>query len=155
MFIFTKGNIKTFNPIKDRPTKGTRKKNGTVRQADGTTKPQSSLGKIYADKTAQRFNVWRINTEVSNSNRFHPAQFSEKLAEDHILSWSNEGDTILDPMAGSGTTLKMAKKNNRNYIGIEISPEYLKIAEARLSNAVYQTSIKQIYNPFNPAYNIN
>jgi len=54
------------------------------------------------------------------------------MAEDHILSWSNEGDIILDPMAGSGTTLKMAKKNNRNYIGIEISPEYVKICEERL-----------------------
>jgi DNA modification methylase len=116
MFIFTKGKIKTFNPIKDRPTKGIRKKHGTVRQIDGTTKKQSSIGKIYTDKEAQRFNVWRINTEVSNNNRFHPAQFSEKLAEDHILSWSNEGDTVLDPMAGSGTTLKMAKKNNRSYI---------------------------------------
>jgi site-specific DNA-methyltransferase (adenine-specific) len=133
MFIFTKGKIKTFNPIKDRPTKGIRKKHGTVRQVDGTTKPQSSLGKIYADKLAQRFNVWRINTEVSNKNRFHPAQFSEKLAEDHILSWSNVGDTVLDPFAGSGTTLKMAKKNGRNYIGIEISQEYIDIINKRLS----------------------
>ena len=63
----------------------------------------------------------------------HPAIFPEKLAEDHILSWSNEGDIILDPMAGSGTTLKMAKKNNRNYIGIEISPEYIDIINKRLS----------------------
>lgn len=133
MFILTKGKIKTFNPIKDRPTNGIRKKHGTIRQVDGTTKPQSSLGKVYTDKMAQRFNVWRINTEVSNNNRFHPAQFSEKLAEDHILSWSNEGDTVLDPFAGSGTTLKMAKKNNRNYIGIEISPEYIDIINKRLT----------------------
>jgi DNA modification methylase len=63
----------------------------------------------------------------------HPAPFPEKLAEDHIISWSNEGDTILDPMAGSGTTLKMAKKNNRNYIGIEISPEYIDIINKRLN----------------------
>jgi len=133
MFILTKGSIKTFNPIKDRQTKGVRKKQGTVRQIDGTTKKQSSLGKVYADKEAQRFNVWKINTEVSNNNRFHPAQFSEKLAEDHIISWSNKGDIILDPMAGSGTTLKMAKKNNRNYIGIEISQEYIAIINKRLT----------------------
>jgi len=132
MFIFTKGNINTFNPIKDRPTKGTRKKYSTVRQANGTTKPQSSLGKVYADKPAQRFNVWRINTEVSNSNRFHPAQFSEKLAEDHIISWSNEGDIILDPFAGSGTVGKMAKQLNRNYILIEKEPEYIEIIKKRL-----------------------
>jgi DNA modification methylase len=67
------------------------------------------------------------------TNYGHPAHFPEKLAEDHILSWSNEGDTILDPMAGSGTTLKMAKKNNRNYIGIEISPEYIDIINKRLN----------------------
>jgi site-specific DNA-methyltransferase (adenine-specific) len=133
MFIFTKGKIKTFNPIKDRLNKLPNTiKHGTIRQIDGTTKPQSSLGK-KANIYGQRFNVWKINTEVSNSNRFHPAQFSEKLAEDHILSWSNEEDIILDPMAGSGTTLKMAKKNNRNYIGIEISPKYIDIINKRLN----------------------
>ena len=110
MFIFIKGKIKTFNPIKDRTTKGIRKKHGTVRQRDGTTKKQSSIGKIYSDKNAQRFNIWRINTEVSNNNRFHPAQFSKELANDHIISWSNEGDTILDPFAGSGTTSVAFKK---------------------------------------------
>ena len=62
----------------------------------------------------------------------HPAMFPEKLAEDHIISWSNEGDVVLDPFAGSGTTLKMAKKLNRNYIGIEISAEYIKIIHKRL-----------------------
>lgn len=133
MFVFSKGKPKTFNPLKDRLNKLPNKpKHGTIRQKDGTTKPQSSLGKktgIYG----QRFNVWEINTEVSNSNRFHPAQFCEKLAQDHILSWSNEGDTILDPMAGSGTSLKMAKKNNRNYIGIEISQEYVDIINKRLN----------------------
>jgi site-specific DNA-methyltransferase (adenine-specific) len=79
--------------------------------------------------------VWLIpNGQVRGLN--HPAPFPEKLAEDHILSWSNEGDTILDPMAGSGTTLKMAKKNNRNYIGIEISPKYIEIINARLGKDV-------------------
>jgi len=76
-----------------------------------------------------RSNIWKIGQDTTNK---HPAPFPEKLAEDHILSWSNEGDTILDPMAGSGTTLKMAKKNNRNYIGIEISPEYIDIINKRL-----------------------
>ena len=131
MFIFTKGKIKTFNPIKDRPTKGVRKKDGTVRQIDGTTKKQSSIGKIYADKEAQRFNVWRINTEVSNNNRFHPAQFSEKLAEDHILSWSNPDDVVMDCLAGSGTTGIMAHKNGRKFILIETSETYCDIIKER------------------------
>jgi len=81
-----------------------------------------------------RFNIWEITSSrnVNSGAGEHPAIFPEKLAEDHILSWSNEGDTVFDPMAGSGTTLKMAKKNNRNYIGIEVSPEYIEIINKRL-----------------------
>jgi site-specific DNA-methyltransferase (adenine-specific) len=63
----------------------------------------------------------------------HPATFPEKLVEDHILSWSNPDDVVLDPMCGSGTTCKMAKKNNRGFIGIDISQEYVDIANKRLS----------------------
>ena len=48
----------------------------------------------------------------------HPAIFPEKLDEDHILSWSDEGDFVLDPMCGSGTTCKMAALNSRQWIGI-------------------------------------
>ena len=86
-------------------------------------------------KKAQRFNVWRINTECSNTNRFHPAQFPEKLANDHIISWSNEGDLVYDPFMGSGTTAKMAILNKRNWIGSEISDEYCKIIERRITTA--------------------
>jgi len=63
----------------------------------------------------------------------HPATFPEKLANDHIISWSNEGDIVYDPFMGSGTTAKMAKLNNRNYIGSEISEEYCNIANKRLA----------------------
>jgi site-specific DNA-methyltransferase (adenine-specific) len=62
----------------------------------------------------------------------HPATFPEKLANDHIVSWSNEGDLVYDPFMGSGTTAKMAILNNRKYIGSEISKEYCEIAEQRL-----------------------
>jgi site-specific DNA-methyltransferase (adenine-specific) len=70
---------------------------------------------------------------MSNSKRCHPAQFPEQIPHDHIKSWSNEGDTILDPFMGSGTTLVAAKNLNRNAIGIEISEEYCDIARARLN----------------------
>jgi len=133
MFIFNKGRLKTFNALKDRLNKQPgKKKHGTVRQKDGSLKPISSIGKkrgLYG----QRFNVWNINTEVSNSKRCHPAQFPESLAHDHIISWSNEGDTVLDPFMGSGTTGKMAKQLGRNFIGIELDKEYCKIAEARIN----------------------
>jgi site-specific DNA-methyltransferase (adenine-specific) len=62
----------------------------------------------------------------------HPAIFPEQLAQDHILSWSNEDDLILDPMCGSGTTCKMAKLNNRKYIGIDVSKDYVDISRNRI-----------------------
>lgn len=141
MFILSKGKIKTFNPIKDRTTKGPRKLIGTIRQPDGTTREMSNQGKVYGDKPAQRYNVWKINSEASNANRFHPGQFSEQIASDHILSWSNPGDLILDPMCGSGTTCKMAKLNNRHFIGIEISNEYCEIARKRISSIPPNTNL--------------
>lgn len=138
MFVFSKGKPKIFNPIKDRINKTHGDvKHGTIRQKDGTTKKQTSLGKEIAE-FGQRFNIWEINTEVSNTNREHPAQFPEQLAIDHIKSWSNEGDLIYDPMIGSGTTGKIAVLLKRNYIGSEISAEYTKLANER---------IKSISNP--------
>ena len=134
MFIFSKGKPKTFNPIKDRTTKGIRKKNGTVRQPDGTTKKQTSIGKSYDNKFAQRFNIWKINGVMNNKKRFHPAQFPEELVHDQIISWSNEQDTILDPFMGSGTTAVVCKKKNRNYIGFDLSDEYVRVSNERLYN---------------------
>jgi len=127
MFVFSKGRPKSFNPICDRDNKITGKQTTSGgRNKDGVS---TYKREIIAKPLGRRFNNWRINQETKQE---HPAPFPEKLAEDHILSWSNEGDVILDPMAGSGTTLKMAKKNNRNYIGIEISQEYVDIANKRL-----------------------
>jgi site-specific DNA-methyltransferase (adenine-specific) len=139
MFVLSKGLPNTFNPIKDRPNKKAgSKRNGTVRNSDGTMKLMSNQGR-QSPALGQRFNVWRMPGEQNNTIRreagYHPAIFSERLAEDHILSWSNPGDIVLDPFMGSGTTGKMALKNGRRFIGIEISPEYLAIAEQRISGA--------------------
>ena len=68
----------------------------------------------------------------------HPAVFPEKLAEDHILSWSSPGDLVLDPMCGSGTTCKMAEANGRYWIGIDVSSEYLEIARSRIDSVQLQ-----------------
>ncbi len=67
--------------------------------------------------------------------------FPEKLAEDHILSWSNKGDLVLDPFAGSGTTGLACQNTDRDYILIEKEPEYIKIAEARLKFNSKQTKL--------------
>jgi site-specific DNA-methyltransferase (adenine-specific) len=95
-------------------------------------KPETSKGKPIA-KYGQRFNVWDMNTELSSKTRLHPAPFPEHLVNDHIISWSNEGDTVLDCFMGSGTTGKMALLNNRKFIGIEKDETYFKIAQDRIA----------------------
>lgn len=133
MFIFSKGKPKVFNPIKDKKNKhfGVTYHN-TVRQRDGTMKNGHGIGIKSIAEFGQRHNVWIVSPEKSNLKRFHPAQFPEKLAHDHIISWSNEGDTVLDPFMGSGTTGKMAKQLGRNFIGIELDKEYFEIAKKRI-----------------------
>ncbi len=131
MFVLVKGKLKTFNPIKDRKNKyagQTRWGKNTQRQIDGTLKQQKDTP-AYGE-FGMRFNVWQISAggNVSTSDKVafdHPAIFPEALALDHILSWSNPGDVVLDPMAGSGTTLKMAALNDRSFIGIEQYDTYI------------------------------
>lgn len=69
---------------------------------------------------------------VGKEKTGHPAAFPDQLAKDHILSWSNEGDLVLDPFLGSGTTLKMCKELNRNGLGFECNQEYEEIIKERL-----------------------
>lgn len=85
----------------------------------------------------RRTNVWRLGGG-DRDDVGHPAAFPIRLAADHIVSWSNPSDVVLDPFAGSGTTCKAAKELNRQWCGIEINPEYVKIAKARLSQDVLQ-----------------
>ena len=134
MFVFSKGKPKTFNGIREpREYKDTR-----IKKAFGRNKDNSvDLGFSSKDETRLKRNVWKYfaaggaNDKLSSK---HPAVFPEQLAHDHIISWSNEGDTVLDPMMGSGTTGKMAKMLNRNFIGIEKDPEYFKISEKRIGS---------------------
>jgi len=131
MFILTKNKLKTFNPIIDRVNKSYgRKISGTNRQKNGTTSPIKNIGKNI-EKYGVRFNNWLISDGYRQKN--HPAVFPEQLANDHIISWSNENDLVYDPFMGSGTTAKMAIINNRNWIGSEMSEEYCKIIEERLN----------------------
>lgn len=137
MFVFSKGRIETFNLIRDRKNKlDGQIMSGTVRQEDGTVKPSRATGKAVAEFGA-RSNIWGYSTGKGKSSSDevafkHPAIFPESLVQDHILSWSNEGHIVLDPFMGSGTTAKMAMLNNRDFIGFEISEEYVEIANLRL-----------------------
>ena len=143
MFVFTKGTPKTINLIKDRENKDERDGDtSTKRLYDGSLLKQKRAG--YS-KYGRRTNVWEylIGKGHSASDKIaykHPAIFPEKLAYDHIISWSNEGDIVYDPFMGSGTTAKIAITNKRNYIGSELSREYCEIAQKRvkyLRNEMY------------------
>ena len=132
MFVFSKGAPKSFTPIKDRKNKhGGEMASGTIRQDDGSTKPMSKT--MIINEYGQRYNIWEQYPQGNTSE--HPAPFPEQLARDHIISWSNPGDTVFDPFLGSGTTLKMAKILGRNGIGIEKDPDYFAIAEKRIAAA--------------------
>lgn len=65
-------------------------------------------------------------------NKLHPTQKPLELIEKLVLASSNEGDTVLDPCMGSGTTGVACKKNNRNFIGIEMDGEFYNIASRRI-----------------------
>ena len=129
MFVFSKGKLRTHNLIKDRENKI---KSGKVKVNAGLVDGKGSLRTIERKPFGKRTNIWRINQQQKSE---HPAPFPEQLANDHIISWSNEGDTVLDCFMGSGTTGKMAVLNNRHFIGIELEEEYFKIAEERINNA--------------------
>jgi DNA modification methylase len=134
MFVLSKGAPKSFNPIKDRKTLSIGAvKGGSIRQKDGTRKRMSNEGKPYAEY-GQRYNVWEIAPERCDVG--HPAPFPQSLASDHIQSWSNPGDVVLDPFAGSGTTLKAAKELGRRFVGIEINPAYVDICHKRTAQEI-------------------
>lgn len=133
MFVWSKGNVITFNPIKDRKNKSAKRfVHGTERKKDGSLRNvRSCAGKMIQD-FGVRWNYWLMYNQSRGEHSKHPATFPEALARDHIISWSNKGDVILDPFMGSGTTGKMAIQLNRKFIGIEKQLEYCEIARARL-----------------------
>jgi site-specific DNA-methyltransferase (adenine-specific) len=139
MFVFSKGKPNTINLIKDRKNKWAGHKYwGKLSDRKGKNEQLVSKKNDHVvPEFSIRTNIWRYNTGAGFSTKDkiaykHPAIFPEKLAEDHILSWSKDGDVILDPFCGSGTTLKMAKKHNRIFIGIDINKEYCDISDERV-----------------------
>ena len=142
MFILTKGKPKCFNPIKI-PCKcaGRNNPSGTFRMngEDGKTGKAHTQKTVSSDKI--KYNIWFYNVGFNKTTKDkmafkHPAIFPEKLAQDHILSWSNEGDTVLDCFMGSCTTGKMALLNGRKFIGIEKVEEYFEISKQRIENII-------------------
>ena len=135
MFVLSKGKPKTFNPLmqqaKDFRPNG---KKGTSRQINGDLfNYEYKTNKEVFKRNIFQYKIGLYNTTSDKYAFEHPAMFPESLAKDHIISWSNEGDTVLDCFLGSGTTGKMANQLNRKFIGIEISQEYLEIAKGRIN----------------------
>ena len=126
MFVFVKGKIRDdISLIADKRNKWAGWTNwGQHTQYDS----EGNLVKAQNIKPIAEFslrtNIWKYNVAFNDKIVRHPAVFPEQLAEDCILSWSVEGDTVLDPFMGSGTTAKMAMLNNRNFIGFEVNEEY-------------------------------
>jgi len=128
-FVFSRGALATFNPLstgKATPAgrvSERRSKDGTIREP-----------RFRPASVGRPGNIWRY--AVGQDSTGHPAPFPEKLARDHVFSWSKPGDTVLDPFAGSGTTLKAAKELERRYVGIEVNPEYVEICRRRITQEV-------------------
>ena len=135
MFVFSKGKPSVFNPLTVDTVKPSGKLTTSQRTKDGVKRKGNGYGR-KRNATRYRYNVWTYNVGKNQTTTDtiafeHPAIFPDRLAEDHILSWSNEGDTVLDPFMGSGTTAKMATLNNRKFIGIELDETYFEIAKYR------------------------
>lgn len=151
MFILCKGKPKTVNLLRD-------KKNScggmttfaeiTRREKDGTL---TNKGKKIINKYGVRTNIWRYNNGKGFSSKDkiayeHPAIFPEKLVEDHILSWSNPGDIVLDPFGGSGTTAKVSLEQNRKWIYIEKVRKYYDVAKTRINNIGSEENVQNNNN---------
>lgn len=137
MFVLSKGKPSTFNPILDKKVKyGLPWGRNTHRQKDGSI-IEVEKAEDYREY-GMRTNIWKFTcgkgfTSKDEFAHEHPAIFPEELAKDHILSWSEEGHLVLDPMCGSGTTLKIAKELNRDWIGIDCSENYCDLSRRRVS----------------------
>ena len=128
MFIFSKGVPKTFNPIMVDCKMGGKIYDSTCKNMGGENGRTKKT--FVLNKQRYKNNIWEI--AIAQNKTKHPAVFPEQLAQDHIVSWSNEGDTVLDCFMGSGTTGVACLNTNRRFIGIELDKTYFNIAKERI-----------------------
>jgi DNA modification methylase len=141
MFVLSKGKPKTFNPIMENcvlvGSLNNRRAAGIVPEAATRSRQEKTIVK----EKKQKINIWSYIVGYNEDSVKHPAVFPQELAQDHILSWSNEGDLVYDCFGGSGTTAKMAHKWKRNWILSEISQEYVELANKRLKPYLSQLTM--------------
>ena len=135
MYVLCKGYPpKTWNPLKEAAVAAGEDRGGTRGQRNKDDTYRHDKKKRWATQDSRlRRNIWRMTNGRSLG---HPAPFPIALARDHIATWSNHGDVVLDPFAGSGTTAIAAKELGRRFIGLELSADYCEIAEQRLAQHV-------------------
>lgn len=154
MFVFSKGTVATHHALKmpclhaGLELKGTTYKN--------YSKGEQKRGKLANPVKSEKIkgNIWEYvvgKKAVDQEAKNHPAPFPYDLAKDHILSWSNENDIVLDPMCGSGTSCVAAFDNNRRFIGIDISAEYCDLSKERIEKHIHEAGI---FSTFNMAVNL-
>ena len=137
MFILSKGEVKSHNPLMIHCLHAGLELNGTTYKNYSKNRQKRTKMANPVKNQKIRGNIWEYvvgKNKEDHEAKLHSAPFPCQLVKDHILSWSNKGDLILDPMCGSGTTCKVAKELGRDYIGIDISKEYIDIAIKRLNN---------------------
>ena len=144
IFCFSKGVPNTFNPIEVECKYSNLNANQKYRGVDGNKNykvtKRNAVSKV---KNVFEYIIGGGHTTKDKIAFEHPAIMPEKLAEDQIKTWTNEGDIVIDPFAGSGTTAKMCLMNHRKFYGCEVSEEYCNIFIKRLE----QFETKLIENP--------
>lgn len=146
MFILAKNTPKVFNPLRVETIHKNEFKRYNYNEKNIRASAKQNSASRYRNETGNvkenkiKYNAWYFGSGFNKTTKEnyayeHPATFPEKLAEDHILSWSNKNDLVYDCFMGSGTTAKMAILNERQWLGSEISKEYCQIANKRIDNA--------------------
>lgn len=144
MFVFSKGKPKTANLICDKPNKyagWTNWGNNTNYNKDGELIPTNNIKPV--PEFSPRNNIWKYTVGFNINEGKHPAVFPYQLVEDHILTWSNEGDLVFDPFTGSGTTASASLCNNRKFIGSEIDETYFSFIPNNIQKR-YERYIKEL-----------
>jgi DNA modification methylase len=134
VFILSVGRPKSFNGIRDWKNKwGGSKMHGTDRLADGSTKPINGVGREVPQFGLRR-NWWIVANPHTGVTGGHPAPMPFSLASDHVQTWTNTADLVVDPFMGSGTTGVACVQLGRKFIGIELDPGYFDIACRRIGD---------------------
>jgi len=147
MFVFSNGAPNHFNGIKDRPNKyAGAAVHGVRREQDGSMSRPSGMGNIIPD-VGLRYNWWLLKPAATEEKVDHPARMPSALASGQIATWTDPGETILDPFMGSGTTGVACANLGRKFIGIEIEQRYFDIACRRIADAYKQPRLFEDEKP--------